>query len=96
MSFFDRYREYSDQASEFISTLPEIQRSTVNKMLIQIAMLILSRRMTDDVCYDAADYLIDRYLVNTEDRDALYRDILRYCYIVSPDLMHRDQDRGDF
>ncbi len=90
MSFFDRYKNFSDKANNFISTLPEIQKNSVNKNMIQIAMLILSRGMNNTLCRGASKYFIENYIINTKNEDALYYDVIRYCYIVSPDLIQRN------
>jgi hypothetical protein len=89
MIFFDRYKDFYDKANEFISTLPEIQKISLNKTLISIAMLITSRGMNETICRNAAHYLVENYIINTDDETAVYYDIIRYCYIVSPDIMNR-------
>jgi hypothetical protein len=85
--FFDHYKDYDP--TDFMSTLPEIQKTSLSKPLISMAMLITSKGMTESVCRKAASYMTDNDIIITDNVDAVYYDIIRYCYLVSPDLINR-------
>jgi len=84
---FDHYKDYD--TTEFVSTLPDIQKSAINKNMVSMAMLVTSKGMTEKKCRQAAAYLKENDIVMSDSVDAIYYDLVRYCYLVSPDLMGR-------
>lgn len=87
---FDKYVNYSREATEFIKKLPQIQSITVNKILIQFAVLIthIEEDKVHDVCKNAAKYIIENNILNIsrnvdKNLEQLQYDILRYYFLVT-------------
>lgn len=84
---FDNYINYERQAVSFIYQLPKIQQDCVNKIMIQIALLMLDNIQTDDIVHmsrSAANYIITNNIFeyHNMEKENLYQDVIRYYYIV--------------